>query len=66
MIFSQYLDINECSSGTDNCAEQASCVDTDGSFTCTCNTGYTGDAVACTGMVSLEIYSPYCMKFSKV
>ena len=44
-----YTDVDECNAGTDNCAEQALCMDTDGSFTCTCNTGYTGDGMTCSG-----------------
>jgi hypothetical protein len=32
-------DVNECE-GTNNCDLQASCVNTNGSFTCSCNTGW--------------------------
>lgn len=39
-------DINECSSGTDNCHYNAVCFDSDGSFTCICPEGYEGDGVA--------------------
>ena len=42
-------DIDECSAGTDSCHQQASCVDTDGSYICTCNSGYTGDGQICNG-----------------
>ena len=42
-------DVDECSAGTDNCAAEATCIDTDGSYTCTCNTGYTGNGVTCNG-----------------
>ena len=38
----------------DNCAEQAMCTDTEGSFLCTCNTGYTGDGTECTGKIKLR------------
>jgi hypothetical protein len=31
----------------DNCAEQATCTDNEGSFTCTCNNGYTGNGTRC-------------------
>ena len=39
------------SSGADVCATDASCECTNapGSFTCTCNQGYTGDGVTCVG-----------------
>ena len=54
--FFQYSDIDECNASTHNCVEQASCMDTDGSFACTCNAGYTGSGITCTGMATLEIY----------
>ena len=38
-------DTNDCSAGTDSCGDQAFCIDTDGSFTCMCNTGYTSNGV---------------------
>ena len=43
------LDIDECTVGTANCDSNATCTDTEGSFTCTCNAGYTGDGTSCTG-----------------
>ena len=44
-----YADINECDQDNDNnCHENAQCTNTEGSFTCSCNPGYTGDGVNCT------------------
>ena len=45
------LDINECTAGTANCATGgiSTCTNTIGSFTCACNTGYSGNGVNCTG-----------------
>ena len=40
-------DINECTTGTDNCSADASCTNTVGSFTCACNAGFEGDGIAC-------------------
>merc|ERR1711966_258608 len=38
---------NECSAGTANCDANAACTNGDGSFTCNCNSGYTGGGVSC-------------------
>ena len=45
------VDIDECTEGSHNCnAANAACINNDGSFTCGCNTGYSGDGVnSCTG-----------------
>jgi len=40
-------DINECTSGANNCSANATCTNTLGSFTCACNTGYSGTGVVC-------------------
>ena len=48
-------DIDECTDGTANCDSNAACTDTEGSFTCTCNVGYTGDGTNCTGK-SIPLY----------
>ena len=44
-----YADIDECVEGTDNCDDNASCSNNAGGFTCTCNAGYTGSGVSCSG-----------------
>eukprot|EP00286_Rhodomonas_abbreviata_P027873 CAMPEP_0181303152 /NCGR_PEP_ID=MMETSP1101-20121128/8394_1 /TAXON_ID=46948 /ORGANISM="Rhodomonas abbreviata, Strain Caron Lab Isolate" /LENGTH=1307 /DNA_ID=CAMNT_0023408683 /DNA_START=219 /DNA_END=4139 /DNA_ORIENTATION=+ len=38
--------IDECS-GFNDCHANANCTDTNGSFTCTCNTGYSGNGTSC-------------------
>ena len=50
-----HVDINECESGAlNNCHENAQCTNTEGSFTCSCNLGYTGDGVNCTSKLALK------------
>ena len=36
-------DIDECLTKVDSCAQNAVCVNTEGSYTCMCATGYTED-----------------------
>ena len=45
------VDIDECKDGTHNCHIYAACFNTIGSFSCSCNTGYTGNGVYCKGML---------------
>ena len=40
-------DVDECTIGTHNCDENAKCTDTDGSFECSCITGYYGPGDIC-------------------
>ena len=40
--------VDECSMGTDDCDDNATCTDLADGFECTCNTGYSGDGVTCT------------------
>ena len=47
-------DINECGSNLNNCHDNAQCNNTEGSFTCSCNPGYTGDGVNCTSKMLIH------------
>ena len=43
-------DKNECKEeATHNCDTNAKCENTDGGFTCSCNSGYTGNGTVCEG-----------------
>ena len=48
-----HTDINECLRGTDQCSKNATCSDTIGSYTCSCNTGFSGDGFNCNGRESV-------------
>jgi EGF domain/RTX calcium-binding nonapeptide repeat (4 copies) len=41
------VDIDECAENRDNCDANATCSNTAGGFTCTCNTGFEGNGVTC-------------------
>ena len=43
------LDVDECSDGSHNCNANAICTNSEGSFTCTCNSGYSGNGLNCEG-----------------
>ena len=42
------LDIVNCAAD-DGCHENATCTDGNGSYTCECKSGFTGDGFTCTG-----------------
>ena len=45
-----FTDHDECASANDNnCDSNATCTNTPGSFTCACNSGYSGDGLICAG-----------------
>ena len=44
-----FTDIDECDLDTDMCHQQATCTDTEGSYSCTCNSGYSGNGLECNG-----------------
>ena len=44
-----FVDINECDDAT-ACHDSATCTNTEGSYSCACNEGYTGNGRVCIGM----------------
>ena len=42
-------DIDECGSGAHDCSSVAVCLNTPGSYNCSCHDGYDGDGLNCTG-----------------
>ena len=51
-------DIDECELGLADCDGNAYCTNTTGSYTCTCNKGYTGEGHNgfCEGTIILHVY----------
>ena len=47
-------DVDECSEGTFICDPNALCINTIGSYTCTCRFGYSGDGSTCTGRSNID------------
>ncbi|XP_035699704.1 fibrillin-3-like [Branchiostoma floridae] len=42
------IDVNECDTDVDNCHIYATCLNSAGSFNCSCNLGYQGNGTSCT------------------
>ena len=40
-------DVDECAIGNHSCHDDATCYNTEGSYTCSCNIGYTGNGSFC-------------------
>ena len=40
-------DVNECVVGTDLCSLNAGCSNTEGSYSCSCDSGYSGNGSTC-------------------
>jgi len=47
-----FLDINECAVGKSSCSANAICLNSPGSFTCSCKQGFIGNGSQCDGNVS--------------
>ena len=45
------LDLDECTTGSHSCDVNSVCQNTVGSYTCSCNAGYTGDGKPCNGIL---------------
>ena len=57
-----FTDIDECGDPSLNdCHAHATCNNMDGSFTCECNAGYTGNGTACAG-ASINYICPAFLK----
>ena len=56
--FPNFVDIDECST-VSPCHANATCNNTEGSYTCTCDGGYTGDGILCNGRRFFCVVFPF-------
>ncbi len=47
IVFLYCTDVHECDLQSDDCHQNAQCINTNGSFVCNCNDGYSGNGVVC-------------------
>ena len=53
-IFKHFIsDLDECQMSTHNCSDNATCINTEGSFNCSCKPGYRGNGYNCSGWCSV-------------
>ena len=45
-----FIDVSECgTNGTNNCHSNATCTNSEGIFSCSCDTGFQGNGTSCSG-----------------
>lgn len=49
MVIFFIVDLDECNVVVGACDDHANCQNTEGSYSCACMTGFTGDGKTCTG-----------------
>ena len=49
LTFSKLIDIDECTENQHDCDKNAICTNAEGSFSCDCIGGYTGNGTSCQG-----------------
>jgi len=54
MLYFVFADLDECNTHTHKCDVNAECVNTVGSYSCTCKVGYTGDGQNCNGKIQIN------------
>ena len=59
-------DVNECTQGKPPCATTATCTNTVGSYTCTCNVGYSGNGTVCTSTAGAAAWNGQSMNRNSI
>ena len=60
-------DKDECVLGIDKCnPDRANCTDTEGSYTCHCMAGFSGDGVNCFGKYNRAVICVFCVTIKGV
>ena len=52
-------DIDECAEGVHDCHRKAKCINTRGSYRCSCLSGYHGDGKQCKGKQVIPVHLRY-------
>ena len=63
---SSFLDINECEMVISPCDGNATCTDTEGSFLCVCNSGYSGNGSSCASTYVELFVHKFSVKFPDI
>ena len=65
-LIAPVVDIDECSL-SHGCDSSATCQNTDGSYSCSCLNGYTGNGITCRGTLGIGIETlPYLIQSLKI
>ena len=59
------LDVDECQITTHNCSDNATCINKEGSFNCSCKPGYRGNGYNCSGRCLQSFFSLKKKKIEK-
>ena len=51
-----FADINECTVGSNECHDNATCTNTDGNYLCSCNSGFSGDGRNCSSKIVISYF----------
>ena len=60
LSYPNFLETDECTLGSHNCGINAECTNTNGSFSCACNAGYSGNGVTCNGRLNVDVIICFC------